>query len=362
MSKEESVAPRIHALIERAQARGKELSLTEITELLSITTPPELDLLWQAADWTRRQEVGEEIWLRGLLEFSNVCRCNCFYCGLRRDNTLLPRYRLTEEQILEAVGRLSRLRIDTVVLQSGEDPYFTAESLMSLLQAIKHSYDIAITLSIGYRPKSELAAFRRAGADRFLIRHETANPDLYAAFHPDSTLADRVQQLRDLRELGYEVGSGCLVGLPGQTLSDLAADIALVRQLDVDMFGVGPFIPHPDTPLGDASPGSVSLTYKMIAVARLVLRDVHIPVTTALSTLEEDGREKGWTRGANIVMPNATPAPYRAQYELYKNKRCIDDTLEHCRGCLERRVKSVGRVIGQGRGTSLKLARRAVPV
>ncbi|MBT9177232.1 MAG: (FeFe) hydrogenase maturase subunit HydE [Firmicutes bacterium] len=350
------------SLIERTQYAGADLSLSEICELLSITSDIDLDLLWQAADHVRRQEVGEDIWLRGLLEFSNICTCNCLYCGLRRDNTGLPRYRLTEEQILEAVHRLSRLGIGTVVLQSGEDPYFTEERLIALLHAIRNTCDIAITLSIGYRPKSELAAFKRAGAHRFLIRHEIANPDLYRVFHPDSTLADRVEQLKDLRALGYEVGSGCLVGLPGQTVADLADDIALARELEVDMFGVGPFIPHPDTPLGEATPGSTLMTYKMIAVARLVLRDVHIPVTTALSTLEEDGREKGWMRGANIVMPNATPAPYRAQYELYKNKRCIDDTLEHCRGCLGRRVKSVGRVIGQGRGTSLKLLRREVLV
>lgn len=350
------------SLIERMQYAGEDLSPSEICELLSITSHIDLDLLWQAADSVRRQEVGEDIWLRGLLEFSNICTCNCLYCGLRRDNTGLPRYRLTEEQILEAVHRLSRLGIGTVVLQSGEDPYFTEERLIALLHAIRNTCDIAITLSIGYRPKSELAAFKCAGADRFLIRHETANPDLYHLFHPDSTLADRVEQLNDLRALGYEVGSGCLVGLPGQTVADLAADIALARELEVDMFGVGPFIPHPDTPLGGATPGSTLMTYKMIAVARLVLRDVHIPVTTSLSTLEEDGREKGWMRGANIVMPNATPAPYRAQYELYKNKRCIDDTLEHCRGCLGRRVQSVGRGIGQGRGTSFRRLRREVLV
>lgn len=352
-------------LIERAERAGGELSAAEIAELLALAADSELELLWQAADTVRRREVGEEIWLRGLLEFSNVCRCNCLYCGLRRDNKELPRYRLTEEQILAAVARLRRLGIGTVVLQSGEDPFFTEERLVWLLQAIKreskeHSCDMAITLSIGYRPKSELSAFKQAGADRFLIRHETANETLYGAFHPDSALADRVRQLNDLRELGYEVGSGCLVGLPGQTVADLAADIALARELDVDMFGVGPFIPHPATPLAAALPGSTLMTYKMIAVARLVLRDVHIPVTTALSTLEEDGREKGWRRGANIVMPNATPAPYRAQYELYKNKRCIDDTLEHCRGCLGRRIGSVGRVIGQGRGTALRLLRKGV--
>ncbi|MDP3488102.1 MAG: [FeFe] hydrogenase H-cluster radical SAM maturase HydE, partial [Bacillota bacterium] len=315
--------------------------------------PAELDLLWQAANHVRAELVGEDIWMRGLLEFSNVCRCNCLYCGLRAANTDIQRYRMSQDEILAAVDGIAKADIGTVVLQSGEDPHWTAERLVELIESIKNRHDIAVTLSIGNRPERELAEFRRAGADRFLIRHETANPSLYRELHPDSTLDDRVQQLHSLKEMGYETGSGCLVGLPGQTTSDLAADISLARELDVDMFGVGPFIPHPNTPLRGASGGTALMTYKMIAVARLALRDVHIPVTTALSTLEEDGREKGWVRGANIIMPNATPAPYREQYELYQNKRCINDTLEHCRGCLSRRIGHIGRTIGHGRGSAV---------
>ncbi|MBS3950488.1 MAG: [FeFe] hydrogenase H-cluster radical SAM maturase HydE [Peptococcaceae bacterium] len=341
-------------LIRRAEIEGAVLSIEEIEELLTIADPAELDLLWQAANRVRAELIGSDIWMRGLLEFSNVCRCNCLYCGLRADNTGITRYRMSSAQILAAVDRIAKAGIGTVVLQSGEDPYWTAERLVSLIEAIKRRHDMAVTLSIGNRTESELAEFRRAGADRFLIRHETANPSLYKEFHPDSTLEDRVRQLRALKDMGFETGSGCLVGLPGQTTADLSSDIALARELNVDMFGVGPFIPHPDTPLREASGGTALMTYKMIAVARLVLRDVHIPVTTALSTLEEEGREKGWARGANIVMPNATPSPYRAQYELYKNKRCIDDTLEHCLGCLSRRISSVNRTLGYGRGGSLK--------
>jgi len=343
-----------YELITRAEVDGAAFSVQEIEGLLRLDDPEELATLFQAADRVRVATVGSDVWLRGLLEFSNICRCNCLYCGLRADNRELTRYRMTVEEILTAVERIDRAGIGTVVLQSGEDPYWTCERLVDLVKSIKQRFDLAITLSIGYRPEAELSDFRQAGADRFLIRHETANPSLYSTFHPDSTLEDRINQLRVLKALDYEVGSGSLVGLPGQSTADLAADIALARELEVDMFGVGPFIPHPNTPLRDAAGGTAEMTYKMIAVARLVLRHVHIPVTTALSTLEEDGREKGWSRGANIVMPNATPAPYRAQYELYKNKRCIDDTLEHCRGCLSRRIKSIGRTMGQGKGTSFR--------
>lgn len=209
-------------------------------------------------------------------------------------------------------------------------------------------------MSVGSRTRDELQFLRRAGADRYLIRHETANKNLYNRLHPNSTLKDRVEVLHNLKELGYEIGSGCMVGLPGQTVADLAQDIHLARNLDVDMFGVGPFIPHPDTPLCKEKPGTVEITYKAIAVARIVLRNAHIPVTTALATLDADGREKGWQRGANVVMPVATPSPYRQQYELYKDKRCLNDTLLHCRSCLGKRIASVNRIIGKGYGGSLK--------
>lgn len=344
----------IKQLIERAELHGAELQLDEIKALLHINAPDDLELLWQAADRVRQREVGDEIWLRGLLEFSNYCRCDCLYCGLRRSNTGLTRYRMTPEEILTAVESIARANIGTVVLQSGEDPWWTAERLVELITAINEKHDIAITLSLGDRPYEELARFREAGADRYLLRHETANAELYDHLHPESTLLERVEVLKSLRKLGYEVGSGSMVGLPGQTVDDLAMDIYLARLLEVDMFGVGPFIPHPDTPLGTENGGTSELTYKMMAVARLVLRDVNMPVTTALATLDPDGREKGWQRGANVVMPNATPAPYRQQYELYNNKRCLTDTLAHCTGCLAGRMKSIGRVIGSGPGGSYK--------
>lgn len=346
-------------LIRRAEQDGSGLSIEEIKTLLAIEDDKSLRLLWQAADRVRAEAVGDEIWLRGLIEFSNYCRCNCRYCGLRHANRALPRYRLTREEILSAVEQIVRAGIGTVVLQSGEDLWWTAERVAELVKQIKANCDIAVTLSIGDRPYDELALFREAGADRYLLRHETANARLYGTLHPDSTLAERVQVLKNLKALGYEVGSGCMVGLPGQTLDDLARDLSLARELGVEMFGVGPFIPHPDTPLAKAAGGTAGMAYKMIAVARLVLRDVNLPVTTALATLDEEGRELGWCRGANVVMPNATPAPYRQQYELYKNKRCLNDTLLHCRSCLAGRVMSIGRVIGEGHGSAWRYGRRS---
>lgn len=344
----------IEKLIRRAEEEGSALSFDEIKCLLTIQDDTALEELWQAADRVRQREVGDAIWLRGLVEFSNYCRCNCQYCGLRRDNQTLTRYRLNPEEILAAVDCISQAGIGTVVLQSGEDPWWTAERTAELVRMIKTNYDLAVTLSMGDRPYHELALFRQAGADRYLLRHETANATLYRRLHPGSTLAERVQVLTDLKALGYEVGTGCMVGLPGQSLDDLALDLLLARRLQVEMFGVGPFIPHPDTPLAGEMGGTAALTYRMIAVARLVLRHVNMPVTTALATLDEHGRECGWARGANVVMPNATPDPYRQHYELYKNKRCLQDTLLHCRSCLSARITSIGRVIGEGHGSALR--------
>jgi len=341
-------------LIARAEHEGQLLTEEEITTLLKLTDTDDLALLWQAADRTRQAEVGDDIWLRGLLEFSNFCHCQCEYCGIRAGNGEIVRYRMTEDEILLAATEIARAGIGTIVLQSGEDKWWTGERMARLIARLKSEHDLAITLSLGDRTREELALWRKAGADRYLLRFETSNPELYQRFHPDSTLKMRLDTLKSLKELGYDVGSGCLIGLPGQTVGDLARDILLGRDLELDMFGVGPFIPHPATPLGHFPQGSTEMAYKMVALARLVMRKVHIPVTTALATLDEEGREKGWQRGANVVMPNATPPPYRQQYELYKNKRCIDDTLKHCRGCLGGRIARIGRKVGQGHGGSVR--------
>lgn len=328
------------------------LEREEIMALLASSGADEQKLL-QVADQVRREHVGDQIWLRGLVEFSNYCGEHCLYCGLRAANDRLTRYRMTPEEIMTAAERVVSLGLGTIVLQSGEDRWWTCERVAGMVARIKATYpDLAVTLSLGERSRDELRMFREAGADRYLMRFETSNPKLYAAMHPGSTLEQRLQSLGWLRDLGYEVGSGSLVGLPGQTLSDLADDLLLLQQLDVDMAGIGPFIPHPHTPLAAAEGGTAALTLKMMAVARLICPDINMPVTTALATLDELGRENGWQSGANVVMPNATPALQKAQYELYPNKRCLEDDLYHCHGCLQRRIKSIGRVVGVGPGRS----------
>lgn len=341
-------------LLARAETDGANFTLEEIKLLLDCTDPEQINQLRAIADCVRQKEVGDEIWLRGLLEISSYCTCNCLYCGLRGENTKLSRFRMSKEEILAAMEDIEKAGIGTVVMQSGEDPWWTVEKLCDVIQAIKNRYDVAITLSLGDRSKEELAMFKAAGADRYLARHETANSELYARLHPGWTLEKRLQVLEWVKEVGLEVGSGCMVGLPGQTTADLAADIDLARKLDIDMFGIGPFISHPDTPLGHINGGTAEMTYKMLAVSRIVLRNINMPVTTALFTLDEKAREIGWLSGANILMPNATPPNYKKFYELYKNQRSFSETFQEYVASLSGVAKSVGRVIGRGHGGSFK--------
>lgn len=310
--------------------------------------------LMAAADRMRKEQVGDAIWLRGLIEFSSYCRHNCHYCGLRRGNQKASRYRLSEEQILAATEQVVAAGLGTVVLQSGEDAWWTAERLQRVIRAIKEQHPhLAITLSIGERSYDEYAALRQAGADRSLLRFETSNHELYAQLHPGTTLAQRLECLQHLQQLGYEVGSGCLVGLTGQTLADLANDLLLIKRLALPMVGIGPFIPHPDTPLASASAGSVDLTLKMLALTRLLLPTSNIPVTTALATLDAGGRQRGWQAGANVVMPNATPNVYWQQYELYPDKAQLGDSLRHSLASLKQQIEAAGRYVGQGPGSAL---------
>jgi biotin synthase len=325
-----------------------------------------LQELWALADDVRRRHVGDEVHLRGLIEFSNHCRRRCAYCGLRAGNTRLTRYRMTVPEILESVRLAVRLGYGTVVLQSGEDPGLTREWVVGLIQAIKAEAPVAVTLGLGERTEDELAAWREAGADRYLLRFETSSRELYDHIHPPlpGQRSDRVALLRLLRHLGYEVGGGVMVGIPGQTYDDLAHDLELFRHLDLDMIGIGPYLPHPDTPLGaepaplaapagDQAPNTELMTYKMLALARLMCPRANIPSTTALATLNrERGTELGLERGANIVMPNVTPARYRACYEIYPAKACLYETPEDCSDCIRTRVLSLGRTVGTGRGDS----------
>lgn len=333
----------------------QQLDKKDLIFLLELQNQEDLQRLYSAADRVRHRFVGEEIHLRGLIEFSNYCRKNCFYCGIRGGNHKANRYRMKIDEILTTVGQALQLGYRTVVLQSGEDMYYTVEKLDQLIRQIKQQFDVAITLSIGERPRQEYEQLHKAGADRFLLRFETSNPQLYAKLHPDSRFDERINILSWLKEIGYQVGSGIMVGLPGQTVDDLARDILLFKELDLDMVGIGPYICHPDTPLAGSPNGTVEMTFKVVALTRIVTCNAHIPATTALATLRPaDGREKALQLGANVVMPNVTPIQYRALYELYPDKICTGEDARECHGCMHNRIYSIGRLISKGYGHSLK--------
>lgn len=328
---------------------GLDLSREEIAALLSLHEPPELERLFQAADRVRRDRVGDEIFLRGIIEFSSYCGNNCLYCGLRRDNRDAQRYRMEDGVILDLARAIQARGCTTVVLQSGEDSYYTRERICRIVRGIKAATDLAVTLSIGQRPYGDYKAFREAGADRYLLRHETANADLFAGLCPGRSLEDRIQCLRWIKELGYETGMGCMIGLPGQTMLDLADDVLLMKEIDADMIGIGPFIPHEHTPLKDCPPGDTTLVLKMLSVIRLITRDTNIPSTTALGVLDGPGRKKAFEVGANVFMPVFTPQDYAVRYEIYPGKGDVkkaDGAVLDFMGFFD----SIGRPVGKGLG------------
>jgi biotin synthase len=323
-----------------------------------------LEELWQRADGVRRENVGDEVHLRGLIEISNYCVRQCGYCGLRFGNKELERYRMSEEEILSCVDEAETYGYGTVVLQSGEDYGIETEWLSKIIHQVKKETQLAVTLSLGERPDEDLEAWRKAGADRYLLRFETSDEDLYRSIHPSlpGRVSDRLAMLKTLRKLGYEAGSGVMIGIPGQTYASLSHDIDLFRKLNLDMIGVGPYLPHPRTPLGQGDgrrmipkeeqvPNTEQMTYKVIALTRIVCPEANIPSTTALATINrERGRELGLMRGANVVMPNLTPQPYRAKYEIYPSKACISEIPSECHSSLHDRIGSIGRKVGTGQG------------
>jgi biotin synthase len=399
----------------------------EILSWLAETDVNTLETLWRRADETRRRHVGDAVHLRGLVEFSNHCARQCGYCGIRAGNPALVRYRMSADEILECARLAVRLGYGTVVLQSGEDPGTTRAWMAGVIRRIKAETGLAVTLGLGERSAADMKAWRAAGADRYLLRFETSNPDLFQRIHPPRAGrgSDRIVLLRRLRDLGYEVGSGGMIGIPGQTLADLARDLELFRELDLDMIGVGPFLPHPGTPLGRAEeretgrwgdggkenerrtsninhrtpeaktderrpptrhscskfrhapsasqksairnpqyameqvPNSELMTYKVVALARVLCPDANIPSTTALATLNrETGRELGLQRGANVLMPNLTPLRYRRCYEIYPAKSCLYEEPETYHAGLMLRLASIGRPAGTGPGASPRFWRR----
>lgn len=347
----------------------RDLDRNEILRWLACDDATALEELWGEADRVRREHVGDEVHLRGLIEISNHCLRQCHYCGLRAGNRDITRYRMKPDEIVEAAKQARDFRYGTVVLQAGEDEGLTVDMVSDIVRRIKQEAGLAVTLSLGERTPGELRAWRQAGADRYLLRFETSNSELFARMHPPrgGNRTPRMELLRQLGPLGYEVGSGVMLGIPGQTMHDLVNDLLLFRELDLDMIGVGPFIAHPATPFGqsdqppvpDQVPATELMTYKVVALTRLLCPDANIPSTTALATLNiAEGRELGLARGANIVMPNMTPPEYRVHYEIYPAKACIRETADLCNRCITGRIQKIGRRIGEGTGASPNIRRR----
>lgn len=287
---------------------------------------------------------GDEVYIRGLIEFTNYCKNNCSYCGIRQANFSATRYRLSKDEILACCEEGYGLGFRTFVLQGGEDPFYTDDLICDIVSAIRQKYeDCAITLSIGEKSKESYKAYYKAGANRYLLRHETADEAHYKRLHPKSmSLQNRKQCLFDLKEIGYQVGSGFMVGSPYQTMENLVCDLRFLQELQPDMIGIGPYITHEDTLFRDFESGSLDLTLRLVAILRLMFPYVLIPATTALGTIHPNGRELGLKAGANVVMPNLSPVKVRKLYELYDNKICTGEEAAQCRGCLGRRVESAG--------------------
>jgi len=306
-----------------------------------------------AADKLRSEIHGDAVFLRGIIEFSNYCRNLCAYCGINIDNEAVERYRMTPEEVLDTARNAKRWGCGTVVLQSGDDPGYGLERLAGLVREIKTGLGLAVTLSVGVLEREELALLKEAGADRYLLRFETSDPQLFASIHPDQSFERRLRCLTDLRELGYQVGSGFMIALPGATSESIAADILFATELELDMIGCGPFMAHPGTPLASAvRPAGTDLYYNVIALLRLCNPQAHIPATTAFDALDENGRNRVLQGGANVFMPNLTPARFREHYQLYPNKPCVDEDGEACAFCVRGRVAAIGRTIGEGPGHS----------
>ncbi len=332
--------------------REHKLSKEEFLSLIENRTEELSEYLFERARLIRQENYGDAVYMRGLIEFTNYCKNDCLYCGIRRSNQNASRYRLTKDQILSCCKEGYGLGFRTFVLQGGEDPYFTDDRMTDLIRSIKEGYpDCALTLSIGEKPYESYKAYKEAGADRFLLRHETANPSHYSELHPsEMTLDNRMKCLSNLKKLGYQVGSGFMVGSPGQTNENLAEDLVFLQELQPAMVGIGPFIPHHDTPFAKEKGGTVELTLFMLGLIRLMLPAALLPTTTALGTIDSMGREKGVLAGANVVMPNLSPIDVREKYLLYDNKICTGDEAAECKQGIEDRMNSIGYQVVVDRG------------
>ena len=337
----------------------RNLSDDEFYSVLTCDDQSFADYLTEKARAVRERIYGKDVYIRGLIEFTNYCKNNCSYCGIRGGNKNAERYRLSEEEIILCSNKGYELGFRTFVLQGGEDPYFTDERIVSIIRRIKENHpDAAVTLSIGEREKESYQRFFEAGADRYLLRHETADKAHYEMLHPaNMSFEHRMQCLRDLRDIGYQVGCGMMVGSPYQTTGHLIKDLRFLQEFEPEMVGIGPFIPHHDTEYADCQPGSVEMTLCLLSVIRLLLPEVLLPATTALGTIDALGREKGIAAGANVVMPNLSPVNVRDKYLLYDNKICTGDEAAECIRCMTMRVSRMGYQVVENRGDHIRFTK-----
>lgn len=341
----------MHLLVDKLE-KNHTLSREEFKELL---TTEDMDLeayLFLRAREVTKRTFGNEIYIRGLIEFSNYCKQNCLYCGLRRDNRNLERYRLSKEEILESCEEGYQLGFRTFVLQSGEDDYYTPERMSDIISSIRKQFpDCAITVSVGEKDQDTYKKYYDAGGNRFLLRHETITPEHYRKLHPKGMeIETRKECLYQLKKIGFQTGSGIMVGSPYQTIDNIIDDLYFLEELQPEMIGIGPYLPSKDTPFKNEKAGSLELTVRLLAVIRLMHPEVLLPATTALATIHPTGREKGIMAGANVVMPNLSPLRFRKKYQLYDDKACTGDEAAHCIGCLGRRLESIGYKISDQRG------------
>ena len=340
----------LREIIDRIE-RERNIDRESLALLLEIKDQEAVSYLHERAREAANRVYGKQVFIRGLIEFTNYCKNDCFYCGIRRSNTCADRYRLSEEEIFSCCERGYELGFRTFGLQGGEDPYYTDDRMVAIIRKIKRRYpDCALTLSIGEKKKESYQAYYEAGADRYLLRHETANEEHYRTLHPaEMSLANRKQCLWNLKEMGYQVGCGFMVGSPNQTVDTIYEDLQFIRELQPHMVGIGPFIPQKDTPFGLEKAGTMENTLRLLSIIRLIHPHVLLPATTALGTIHP-GREKGIQAGANVVMPNLSPVAVRDKYLLYDNKICTGDEAAECRYCMQRRMESIGYEVVVSRG------------
>jgi biotin synthase len=336
---------------------AEEYTRESIVQLLN-SKGDKLERLYKEADRVRQEHMGDDIYLRGIIEFSNICKNDCLYCGIRASNKNVQRYTLSHDEILETASAMIHNQQTTVVLQAGEASMLSDKEFGRLISRIKEETPLSVTVSVGNRPYETYRYWHDCGMDRYLLRFETSDPGLFRRLHPACTLEERLECLGYLLDLGVQTGSGFMIGLPGETQEILANNILLCRTLDLDMIGIGPYIPHPDTPLADeknAYEGNEEMFFRALAVLRLVNPDAHIPATTAFDAVfPGEGRNLALQRGANVFMPNSTPVQYRKDYLLYPGKPCVDETANQCATCVAFRVESLGRTIAKGQGHSRK--------